>query len=537
MKRLILCAVALSLAATTFGQIKMVDSSFETYTETLKINTDTISVMEQQVSLDQILLPYDKKINSIKQGEKGISNVIGEKIFLFGDQSAFSKIWDEQEKKEKKSVNEYIERQYRYILNEQMKRETRARMKGYVSEELKKIERELMTCVVLKIDRNQQCVEWIDELPRNQYYTFVGILLSKEELKSLYDEVSNFTNIAPYEDYDCFVTHLAGKFSKDPKYQPYSSEHPAFVSSRLRSLKELQLEYGDKWVTALSNSITRWPSPRTNDIMGLFYKLMDDAGYEYIIYAECAKDEEKFAPYMMVSYFESIVDELNGQKVAIICRDPQNVKLFDVYTNTPLANVKIAKNDMNNLSSNQDNYFAYTCTDILLRDDQGHIMAVLSDGESKFTLDIERKPDGNYQIVPNAMQPILLSKNKFDEILRKRKEEAERERLNNLANQQREAELEKQRKLREAELKRKRQLEEERRRQSLIDRYGAEYGKLIFERKVAIGMSAKMCREAWGTPSNITTTITANSKNEVWFYYNNKLVLHNDKLIKIVTNY
>ncbi len=74
----------------------------------------------------------------------------------------------------------------------------------------------------------------------------------------------------------------------------------------------------------------------------------------------------------------------------------------------------------------------------------------------------------------------------------------------------------------------------QKRKQALITKYGDNFGNLIFARKVAIGMSQEMCREAWGRPLDIQTTTTALSTTSVWIYsYKTKLRFTGDKLVKI----
>jgi hypothetical protein len=60
---------------------------------------------------------------------------------------------------------------------------------------------------------------------------------------------------------------------------------------------------------------------------------------------------------------------------------------------------------------------------------------------------------------------------------------------------------------------------------SCIARFGTENGKLIAEQTISIGMSAEMCRAAWGEPWEISKGKSPNTKAEYW-YYSEKYVLH-----------
>lgn len=60
--------------------------------------------------------------------------------------------------------------------------------------------------------------------------------------------------------------------------------------------------------------------------------------------------------------------------------------------------------------------------------------------------------------------------------------------------------------------------EAEARKQTLIKKYGKKQGELIFEGNVRIGMTAEMCREAWGEPDDINRMITQYATHEQWVY-------------------
>lgn len=56
------------------------------------------------------------------------------------------------------------------------------------------------------------------------------------------------------------------------------------------------------------------------------------------------------------------------------------------------------------------------------------------------------------------------------------------------------------------------------RKASLINKYGSSNANLILEGKVKIGMTAEMCREAWGSPYDINKTIGSWGIHEQWVY-------------------
>ena len=68
----------------------------------------------------------------------------------------------------------------------------------------------------------------------------------------------------------------------------------------------------------------------------------------------------------------------------------------------------------------------------------------------------------------------------------------------------------------------------------LVAMYGEEYGNLIADRKVAIGMTEEMCRKAWGRPHDIYNTTTKWGVSSVWVYnYKTYLYFYNGELKQI----
>lgn len=70
----------------------------------------------------------------------------------------------------------------------------------------------------------------------------------------------------------------------------------------------------------------------------------------------------------------------------------------------------------------------------------------------------------------------------------------------------------------------------------LIKKYGEKYGKLVYEKKLTIGMSKDMCSDVWGITLNVKTYTDKSGKVEVWDYPGvGKLYFKNDKLSDILT--
>lgn len=67
-------------------------------------------------------------------------------------------------------------------------------------------------------------------------------------------------------------------------------------------------------------------------------------------------------------------------------------------------------------------------------------------------------------------------------------------------------------------------------------KYGAEKAKKILDRKVELGMTMDMCRDAWGIPNDQLTTVTNDGTARVWIYnYKTRLYFYNN-ILKIIQN-
>lgn len=75
---------------------------------------------------------------------------------------------------------------------------------------------------------------------------------------------------------------------------------------------------------------------------------------------------------------------------------------------------------------------------------------------------------------------------------------------------------------------------EEQRQKNMVAKFGKEMGNLIINRKVKLGMTKEMCREAWGAPDDINRTIGSWGTHEQWVYSGgNYLYFENGKLTSI----
>ena len=70
----------------------------------------------------------------------------------------------------------------------------------------------------------------------------------------------------------------------------------------------------------------------------------------------------------------------------------------------------------------------------------------------------------------------------------------------------------------------------------LVNKYGEKFGKLVYEKKLSIGMTKEMCSDVWGITLHRKTYTDNSGKVEVWDYPSiGKLYFKNDKLSDIIT--
>jgi len=58
----------------------------------------------------------------------------------------------------------------------------------------------------------------------------------------------------------------------------------------------------------------------------------------------------------------------------------------------------------------------------------------------------------------------------------------------------------------------------EKRRSECVSKFGQQKGELIAQGRIEVGMTAEMCKAAWGAPWDISKTKTSSGIKEIWFY-------------------
>lgn len=82
----------------------------------------------------------------------------------------------------------------------------------------------------------------------------------------------------------------------------------------------------------------------------------------------------------------------------------------------------------------------------------------------------------------------------------------------------------------------KRIAEEKKNRQLYINKYGAKFGSLIADNKVAIGMNMEMCRLAWGEPLDINRITMKGYAHEQWVYGFGTYLYFNNGVLSTIQN-
>lgn len=141
--------------------------------------------------------------------------------------------------------------------------------------------------------------------------------------------------------------------------------------------------------------------------------------------------------------------------------------------------------------------------------------------------DFDRKLDSSYNKGSNDKASEALAHNKIVQIIK----EQEQHREDSIAAVRK---MEQQREAAEAaavaaEQDRKRQAE-------LTKKYGASNAKLIMNHNVHIGMTKAMCKESWGEPEDIHSTITGKYVHEQWVYSLTSYLYFDNGLLTAIQN-
>lgn len=229
----------------------------------------------------------------------------------------------------------------------------------------------------------------------------------------------------------------------------------------------------------------------------LYYDFHDECGYRF------ESDDSHKDKYVSVTCYNKITELLLNKEVYV------PMPSHDFITGEKL-------NDEDGMAAD---YFS--CKDIFLRD--GNLIGVFENEQGEITIKLDmykchRFDRIGYKGEVNGIYP------KNYETLRENEIKLEQAQKETLVQKQ----------------KREKELAKEKRRKELVAKYGDNFGNLISNGKVAIGMTKEMCREAVGYyPTSQYKATTARGESEIWVYHvtNTKMTLYfDDGILYLIEN-
>lgn len=76
----------------------------------------------------------------------------------------------------------------------------------------------------------------------------------------------------------------------------------------------------------------------------------------------------------------------------------------------------------------------------------------------------------------------------------------------------------------------------EKRRSTIIGKYGETIGNYILSGKVVVGMTREQCRESWGSPNRVNKTTTAYTLREQWVYSSSRYLYFENGVLTTIQN-
>lgn len=255
----------------------------------------------------------------------------------------------------------------------------------------------------------------------------------------------------------------------------------------------------------------------------------NDVVYYYVGYSGYAEN----ISFLVVGYYEKL-KELYVSKEYIYAKNYlPPTETTELNTNTPIS----VKYDSK-----------WTCTDVTLMRFKNDItevpVLVFKNSENQEIAVNPQKKHGTSTALNftdfTLREDYDAAKQKEAELKAKKEEE---ERINAEIERKREEEQEKQRAIQAQKDKAQDQKNaaaavaaKEKRKQDLLTKYGQTNGALIAAGQVKIGMTAAMCIDAWGKPSDINRTTNAYGTSEQWVYNHKSYLYFKDGILTSIQN-
>lgn len=344
------------------------------------------------------------------------------------------------------------------------------------------------------------------QLTMENYKEFIGqtiYVLPKSKLNSYYkpDRIQSYSNFSA-------VPSDAGDI-KENQYKPIQTGKYWFVSD----YNSLAAKYF-KIIDVIDKTDRDKFMSKYNE-MGLYLKLESVENHDTLFYQVVKVrqhlDSRTLYPFIIVGYFEKL-KQLNINKKFIAQTDI-----------TDLSEINSGKS-VTCLRGSE-----WNCVDVTLIETKGGIylepVFVFKDSLSQeIAVGIENKIEGINASIKDfkSKEIILLEKRKQEEELKKQIAEEKMQK-------QQEAIQSKKNSATTAQAKKVR-------RENIIKKYGANFGTLIADGKVAVGMTKEMCIAAWGKPQDINRTTGTFGVHEQWVYNLKSYLYFENEVLTTIQN-
>lgn len=182
------------------------------------------------------------------------------------------------------------------------------------------------------------------------------------------------------------------------------------------------------------------------------------------------------------------------------------------------------------------------CIDVIIKD--GRLYGLFMYDGAKFYLEIGSRGKiyvsywnsraGKDEYIPAEFYNYDRSKDYFA-IASRQEIESVRQRFSEAYNRVK-TEDERERQQKQQEMEKRMANEKQQRRADLIANYGEEFGNMIAEKKIVLGMTKDMCYEAWGNPQDKYNTTTSLGNTSVWVYNYKTYLYFYDGVLKQIDN-
>lgn len=182
------------------------------------------------------------------------------------------------------------------------------------------------------------------------------------------------------------------------------------------------------------------------------------------------------------------------------------------------------------------------CIDVIIKD--GRLYGLFMSDGAKFYLEIGSRGKINvryYNRITNKYEGVPAEFYNYDRskdyvaIASRQEIESVRQRFSETYNRLK-TEDERERQQKQQEMEKRMANEKQQRRADLIANYGEEFGNMIADNKIVLGMTKDMCYEAWGNPQDKYNTTTSLGNTSVWVYNYKTYLYFYDGVLKQIDN-